>query len=184
MLQGDWVTLRPFRASDLPTMRAWFRDPATARTWGRDPLVPDDAFETDLAGRFRSFDRSGYFAIVDEHGTLVGRIDYEHLDPVDRTAELMILLGDPASRGRGMGSDALRTLIRHLFSDRQLERVWLTVIAWNHPAIRAYENVGFVREAVRVQDVWVDGAWHDQLVMGLLRDEFTERDSQLAAAHP
>ncbi len=180
MLQGERVTLRPFKYSDLPVMREWFRDPATARTWGRDPMVADDAFEADLAGRFRMYDRSGYYAIDDEHGEFVGRIDYEHLDPVDRTVELMIMLGDPATRGRGLGGDALRTLIRHLFTDRQVERVWLTVLAWNSVAIRAYEKIGFVRECVRREDVWIDGAWHDQLVMGLLRREFEARERQAA----
>jgi RimJ/RimL family protein N-acetyltransferase len=176
MLHGERITLRPFKSSDLPVMRDWFRDPDTARTWGRVPMVADDAFEADLAGRFRTFDRSGYFAIEDERGELVGRIDYERLDPVDRTAELMIMLGNPASRGHGLGGDALRTLIRHLFIDRQVERVWLTVLAWNSAAIRAYEKVGFVREGVRREDVWIDGAWHSQLVMGLLRYEFEVQD--------
>jgi RimJ/RimL family protein N-acetyltransferase len=156
-------------------MREWFRDPNTARTWGRSPLIADGEFESDLTGRFGRFDRSGYFAIQDEQGHLVGRVDYEHLDPVDRTVELMIMIGDRGSRGRGIGSDALRTLIHHLFTDRQIERVGLTVLAGNAPAIRTYEKLGFVREGVRREDVWIDGAWHDQLVMGLLKSEFHER---------
>lgn len=180
MLHGERIKLRPIRAADLPIMCEWLRDADTARTWGRDPLVPDDAFETDLTGRFSRFDQSGYFAIVDQHGTLLGRIDYEHLDPVDRTAELMIMIGDRQNRGQGIGTDALRTLIRHLFDDRQVERVWLTVLAWNEPAIRAYEKIGFIREGIRRADVWIDGAWHDQLVMGLLRREFEERRAQPA----
>jgi len=175
MLRGERVILRPFRAADLPIMREWFRDPETARTWARTPLVPDDAFEADLAGRFQEFAHRGYFAIDDDHGRLIGRVDYEHLDPVDRTVELGILLGDPSSRGHGLGSDALRTVIRHLFNDRQVERIWLTVIAWNLPAIRTYEKLGFAHEGIRRGEVWSDGAWHDHLVMGLLRHEFEDR---------
>jgi RimJ/RimL family protein N-acetyltransferase len=112
-------------------MREWLRNPETARTWGRAPIVTDDTFEDDLGGRFRHFEQAGYFAIEDEHGDLVGRIDYEHLDPVDRTAELMIMIGGAEHRGRGIGSDALRTLIHHLFraggypSGRRLDRWWL-----------------------------------------------------------
>jgi RimJ/RimL family protein N-acetyltransferase len=180
VLRGERVVLRPFRSSDLPVLREWFRDPETARTWGRDPLVADSEFEADLTGRFQRFDLSGYFAIENEKGVLVGRAEYEHLDPVDRTVELMIMIGDPNSRGRGIGSDALRTLIHHLFTDRQIERVWLTVLAWNAAAIRTYEKLGFVREGVRREDIWIDGAWHDQLVMGLLRAEFYERHPALA----
>jgi RimJ/RimL family protein N-acetyltransferase len=67
-------------------------------------------------------------------------------------------------------------LIRHLFNDRQVERVWLTVLVWNEAAIRTYEKIGFVREGIRREDVWIDGGWHDQLVMGLMRHEFDVRN--------
>lgn len=175
MLNGRIVTLRPIRATDLPAMREWFRDTATARTWGRAPIIADTAFEEDLAGKFSRFGASGYFAIEDVQGQLIGRAEYEHLDPIDRTAEVMIMLGSPASRGKGAGTDALVTLLAHLFRDRQAERVWLTVLAWNEAAIRAYEKVGFVHEGRLIEDCWVDGEPHDQLVMGILRTEFEAR---------
>jgi RimJ/RimL family protein N-acetyltransferase len=172
MLKGRIVTLRAFRATDLPIMREWFRDPATAHTWGRSPIVADDAFEADLSGKFSRFDANGYLAIDDEEGQLIGRADYENLDPIDRTVEVMIMLGSPASRGKGAGTDALLTLLTHLFRDRQAERVWLTVLTWNEPAIRTYEKLGFVREGHLIEDHWIDGEPNDQLVMGILRDEF------------
>lgn len=172
MLKGRVVTLRPFRASDLPSMREWFRDPETARTWGRSPIVTEDAFESDLNGKFKAFGESGYFAIDDDQRHFIGRAEYEHLDPVDRAVEIMIMLGAASSRGKGAGADALVTLLHHLFRDRQVERVWLTVLTWNEAAIRTYEKVGFVHEGRLVDDCWIDGEPHDQFVMGILRDEF------------
>ncbi len=172
MLRGELTALRPFRASDLPIMRDWYRDPATARTWAQPPIVSDTAFEADLNGRFARFGESGYFAIENLDGELIGRADFEHLDPVDRTAEVMIVIGDPGSRGKGAGSDAMRVLLSYLFRDRQAEHVWLTVLAWNEPAIRSYEKIGFIREGRLIEDVWLDGKADDQLVMGILRHEF------------
>jgi RimJ/RimL family protein N-acetyltransferase len=172
MLKGRIVTLRPFRAADLPVMREWFRDPATARTWGRAPIVGDDAFSADLSAKFSRFDVSGYFAIDDAQDQLIGRADYEGFDPVDRSVEVMIMIGTPASRGKGAGTDALVTLLAYLFRDRQAERVWLTVLTGNEPAIKTYEKIGFVREGRLVEDHWIDGKLHDQLVMGILRNEF------------
>lgn len=175
MLKGDRVTLRPFRAEDLPAMRDWFRDREIAVTWARHPVVPDSMFEDELLDRFRSFDLEGHFAVENELGELIGRADYDDLDPVDRTAELSILLGATNGRGRGYGTDAFRTLIRHLFFDRQVERVWLTVLPWNEPAIRMYEKVGFIHEGVLKETAWIDGRWHDLVVMGLLRSEWNEQ---------
>ena len=67
------------------------------------------------------------------------------------------------------------TLLRYLFDDRQLERVWLTVLAWNEPAIASYKKVGFVVEGRLKEDCWIEGALHDQLILGILREEFNAR---------
>jgi len=175
MLKGQSVTLRPFHADDLPRMREWMRDPETARTWGRAPIVPENALEDDLAGRFSRFAESGYFAIDDSNGHLVGRIDFERLHLIDRTAEVMIVLGETSSRGKGLGTDAMVTLLRYLFDDRQAERIWLTVFNWNQPAIASYKKVGFVVEGRLKEDGWFEGSPHDQLVLGILREEFHAR---------
>ena len=175
MLRGAHVTLRPFRADDLARMREWMRNPETARTWARAPIAPDHLFEEDLMGKFSRFDASGYFAIDDASGHLIGRIEYEQLHPVDRCAEVMVMLGEPTTRGKGLGTDAMVTLLRHLFDDRQLHRAWLTVIANNEPAIASYKKVGFVVEGRLKEDVWIAGEAHDQLVMGILRDEFLKK---------
>ncbi len=175
MLKGQIVTLRPFRADDLPRMREWMRDPEIARTWACSPIVPDNRFEDDLARKFSRFDTSGYFAIDDNKGHFVGRIDFERLQLVDRTAEVMIMLGEPSSRGKGLGTDAMVTLLRYLFDDRQLERVWLSVLTWNEPAIASYKKVGFVVEGRLKEDCWIEGALHDQLILGILRAEFNAR---------
>ena len=180
MLKGQAVTLRPFRADDLPRMREWMRDPETARTWARAPIVPDNGFEDDLAGKFSRFAESGYFAIDDSNGHLVGRIDFEGLHLIDRTAEVVIMLGEPSARGKGLGTDAMVTLLRYLFDDRQAERVWLTVLAWNEPAIASYRKVGFVIEGRLIEDCWIDGALHDQLILGILRNEFHARWARTA----
>jgi RimJ/RimL family protein N-acetyltransferase len=172
MLKGQSVTLRPFCAADLPRMREWMRDPETARAWARAPIVSDHRFEDDLTGKFSRFDESGYFAIEDSSGQFIGRIEYEQLHPVDRTAEVMIMLGESSSRGKGLGTDAMVTLLRYLFDDRQIERVSLTVLAWNEPAIASYKKVGFVVEGRLKAESWFEGSPHDQLMLGILREEF------------
>jgi RimJ/RimL family protein N-acetyltransferase len=162
----------PFRADDLPRLREWMRDSELARTWARPPIVPDNAFERDLPGKFSRFAEPGFFAIDDSYGHLVGRIEFEQLQLVDRTPEVMIALGEPSARGKGLGTDAMVTLLRHLFDDPQVERVWLTVLAWNEPAIDSYRKVGFVVEGRLKDDCWMEGASHGQVIMGILREEF------------
>jgi RimJ/RimL family protein N-acetyltransferase len=176
MLVGTQVQLRPIRRDDLPRLRAWFDDPELMRHWARPaPLVVDDAFEPDLRGRFSRFDTAGYFMIEIPGGPTIGRIDFEQLNMQSRSAEVMVLIGDRASRGHGHGTDAMVTLLRYLFDQRNLHRVALMVLAWNAPAIRSYEKVGFVAEGTLRDDCFFDGRYHDQIAMSILRPEFDAR---------
>ena len=179
MIAGERVLLRPFRADDLSAMRRWFDDPELMRHWAMPtaPVLPDQ-FATDLGGRFARFAEAGYFAVVplaDPAGPLVGRVEYERLDPVARSAEVMLLIGERAAWGRGYGTDALVALLRWLFHARNLHRAGLTVLAQNARALRLYQRVGFVAEGTLRDDAYFDGAYHDQVAMGLLRPEFEAR---------
>lgn len=176
MIVGDRVRLRPFRESDVPLLRAWFDDPDVMRFWGR-PSVPvtERQFETDLVGRFVRFDDAGYFAIDLADGTTIGRVEFERLSTETRSAEVMILIGAPSAQGQGYGTEAMAALLRYLFHARNLHRVSLSVLAWNSRAIRSYEKAGFTAEGILRDDLYFDGRYHDQVVMGILRDEFDAR---------
>jgi RimJ/RimL family protein N-acetyltransferase len=173
MLNERRVTLRPIRATDLPLLLQWLNDPQLMRHWAQPaPIVTEEQLARDLAGRFARFDTAGYFMIEREDGTPIGRIEFEQLDDRSRSAEVMILIGDAAARGKGYGTEAMVALLRYLFHQRNLHRVYLTVLAWNIAAQRSYAKVGFVVEGRLRDDLYFDGKFHDQFVMGILREEF------------
>lgn len=75
--------------------------------------------------------------------------------------------------GRGLGTEAIRLLARHLFEDRGHHRLTIDPAADNAAAIRAYEKAGFRPVGImRGYERGPDGAWHDGLLMDLLREEF------------
>lgn len=173
MIKGEWIALRPVESADLPAMRRWFDDRETMRHWGRPrPFVTEREFEADLSGRFSHFQTEGYFTVVDPNGEPIGRIDYSSLDARNRSCQLSILIGEEWARGRRYGADAIVALLRHLFHDRNLHRVELTVLVWNERAIRAYRRIGFREEGTLRDYRFVDGGYVDELQMSILRHEF------------
>ena len=81
---------------------------------------------------------------------------------------------DPAVHGRGLGTDAVRTLARHLIVDRGHHRLVIDPAADNAAAIRFYSNVGFRPVGLmRRYERDLDGTWHDGLLMDLLADELS-----------
>ncbi len=81
----------------------------------------------------------------------------------------------PDWHGRGIGTEAVRILARHLLRDRGHHRLVIDPAASNEVAIRAYRRVGFRPVGImRQYERGPDGSWHDGLLMDLLADELTE----------
>ena len=85
--------------------------------------------------------------------------------PLFAGVELTIAIFDPAYRGAGVGTFAVRTLCETAFGELRLGRVELGVYPENAPAIKCYERCGFSREALLRRFIYHDGAWRDLLWM-------------------
>lgn len=116
---------------------------------------------------------TAYVIVFDSR--VVGWIQWQAEDEPDyRHASLDIYL-DPSVHGRGLGTDAVRTLARHLFVDHGHHRLEIDPAADNEAAIRCYTKVGFRPVGItRRSERGADGSWHDGLLMDLLAEELTE----------
>ena len=66
-------------------------------------------------------------------------------------------------------------MLGYAFKTLRLHRVGIRVLAYNKRAIRAYEKCGFGVEGRERETAFVNGVWHDDIMMGLLDREFRER---------
>jgi aminoglycoside 6'-N-acetyltransferase len=166
-LQGERVRLRPLTAEDVPTVAAIQAQPGIASRWGE----PDEA---ELRAKAEGTDECTAFAI-EAGGEVVGLIQYhEEDDPMYRHAGIDLFLSEDV-HGQGLGTDAVRTIARHLVNDRSHHRLTIDPAADNAAAIRAYEKVGFRPVGVmRQYERLPGGEWHDGLLMDLLADELTD----------
>ncbi|MGB9376332.1 MAG: GNAT family protein [Mycobacteriales bacterium] len=165
-LSGAQVTLRPATSADIPQLLRIRSTPEVYARWrGGDDLAGTIAEEL-------SDDEEQTFAI-EYAGAVIGAIQCgEESEPDYRHAGIDIYL-DPAVHGRGLGTDAVRTLARHLIVDRGHHRLTIDPAADNAAAIRSYAKVGFRPVGVmRNYERGPDGTWHDALLMDLLAEEF------------
>jgi aminoglycoside 6'-N-acetyltransferase len=153
MLHGRSVTLRPATPADIPVLLAILDEPEVARWWRRAEWE-----------RINEADAVVYAIVVD--GDVIGCIEYnEETDPDYRSAAVDIFVSG-RTQGRGIGPDALRTLIDHLVVDRGHHRLTVDPAVANTRAIHVYEKLGFRRVGVlRGYERGRDGVWRDALLM-------------------
>ena len=156
-LQGERLVLEPLRAEHAERLRALRRSPAVARWWDPAPEGWPLAAERDVDEKF---------AITVE-GEVAGLIQFfEEPDPDARHADIDIFLG-PDHQDRGLGTEAVRVLVRHLLEERGHHRITLYTSPANERAIRAYEKVGFRRVGIlsKAHLSRATGQWEDELLM-------------------
>lgn len=156
------MILRPLAEGDEAELLRIHQTPEVMRWWD----VPDKGFPwTDETDTTR--------LTIEVDGAVAGLIQFwEELDPKYRHAGIDVFL-DPALHGRGLGTEAVGRVVRHLIDERGHHRITIDPAAANAAAIRTYEKVGFRPVGVMrsyERDVGGDG-WHDSLLMELLAGE-------------
>ena len=167
VLQGERLTLRPVEDGDLDAIAEIVVSPGVREWWG--PVGDRDKVREELRGDDAAF-------AIEVDGELAGWLSVtEESDPDWRHAALDIVLG-PSYQDRGLGSEALRAVIRGLVDERGHHRLTIDPNVDNERAIRAYAAVGFRRVGVlRRYGRMSDGRWHDHLLMDLLAEELLPR---------
>jgi RimJ/RimL family protein N-acetyltransferase len=175
MLIGtERLVLRRFRASDAETLAAYRSDPEVARyqSWTA-PVTVEQARVIVASLAAGDPDRPGWFQYAIERAS-----DRAHIGDVGvdlhanrRQADIGFTLA-PAYQRRGYAAEAVRAVLDHLFRVRGLHKVSAEVDARNTPSARVLERVGFSREGLRRSHTFLKGEWTDDLLYGLLADEW------------
>jgi len=159
---------------DLPLLWVYNNDLAVELAGGGDPPMPQrfEQLEAAFSRRSAEHERDDANFAIEVDGRFIGTCGLFGDDATARSVELGIGIGDKAYWGLGYGREAIGLLLEYAFRYRNYRRVWLRVIANNERGIRAYRACGFSEEGRQRQHIFSDGAYHDIVLMGILRSEW------------
>ncbi len=107
-----------------------------------------------------------------EDDAMIGEIGLDEVDFTHGSADISIGIDQPEFQGKGYGADAMRILLRYAFSELNLHRISLTVFSHNERAAHMYQKLGFRLEGRERGSVKYANQRHDDLHMGILREEW------------
>jgi diamine N-acetyltransferase len=171
------VTLRAVERSDLPAIHAVRNDPDVE---GRVFAAPLPHSMAELEAQFDAEaakpanERDDFVFAIDVGGTVIGRVILFDGDTVSGTIRLGIAIAQD-QQNQGLGTEAVDLVLGYAFRDLGVRKAWLDVLAGNGRAIASYRKSGFVEEGRLRAHYWNNGAHHDAVVMGILRDEWEQR---------
>ena len=174
VLKGRGITLRGAQSNDVEPRLRLGNDPDILEMFGVswDAVRPPTS---ESAARWvqNLMDHPRAWVIETDH--LIGEVRLDRIDMQDRRASLAIGILAPDCLGKGLGTEATMLVLDHAFHDLKLHRISIRVLAYNTRAIRSYQKCGFLIEGREREAAFVNGQWHDDVIMGLLEHEFTAR---------
>lgn len=168
------LRLRPIAAEDSAPLHTLFSDPETMRFMD----FPPSQTPADTAKRMEAY----LFVLPDWHATwvmverakdaMIGFVNYHHRENVNRRLEIGFVLARAYWR-QGLMREAVAALLDHCFGGLDMHRVEATVNPGNASATCLLEALGFRLEGGPMRGRQrVGGEFRDQLMFGLLREEW------------
>jgi RimJ/RimL family protein N-acetyltransferase len=149
IIRGKRTLIRAITPEEFFLFYTWAtQSEATAYWYGercgtRIPSLQDFRNEWQAHYFDGSQPEKGRSFVIIADGQPIGQINYNEINRICNAVDIDVLIGEDLQKGKGYGSDAIRTLVNYLFRYMHIEHCELKVLAENTKAIQAYLRIGF-----------------------------------------
>ena len=167
MIAGKCIRLRPWREDDILKL-AELRNDIKLQSQLLSRVRGSNGDQTRQWLQQRSSNSGNLlFIIADKDSDApLGYIQFVEIEPVDQVAKLGICLS-PEVQAKGIGYEVLLLAFNYLYNSWAIRKVILEVRDDNKGAIKCYEKLGFLQCGKYSKHKYIDGKWHDLIMMEL-----------------
>ena len=108
------------------------------------------------------------------NGEPVGSVYLRDIDLDKKEAEYGIFIGEESARGKGVGTESAKLILKYAFDELKLEKLFLRVFKNNPGAVRSYEKAGFKKND-RTDILNINGEMLEVIFMELEKKDFEKR---------
>ncbi|MCX6649097.1 MAG: GNAT family N-acetyltransferase [Candidatus Bathyarchaeota archaeon] len=160
LIKGERVQLRPFGVEDIDFILLWNNDPEYTGEF--EPLEPVSRGELE---EWLPKEKTGqlWYIIETTSGEKVGQVVGRYQEDGSVQIGYRVI---PTARRRGYCTEAVKTLVAHLF-DSGVKRIEAEANPANKPSRRVLEKLGFRETEYKERAVEINGVWLDGVVYEL-----------------
>jgi ribosomal-protein-alanine N-acetyltransferase len=174
----DQVVLRKPEPSDAAAMYRYRNNPDSTNYLAEHHRSFSMKDIEEWIERHRTMENEIVWTVADRQtNDCLGHAGLYQINQRVRCADAGIMLGDPATWGKHLGSAVLTAIVEFGFTQLNLNRVHGYIVAAHSRSLRMVERCGFKQEGVMRQAHYVDGQYMDLVMVGILRDELTNQDA-------
>ena len=178
MIEGELVRFRPIEKEDLQQLREWRNDPEIKK-FTREYRELSMQNQMQWLESLAKDKNTVMFAVETKKGKLIGVTGLTYIDWKNRGAEVSIYVGDKKYKGRGYGTDALKTLMGYGFRELNMHMLFGEIFEYNKANIGLFEKCGFKREGVLRHRHYRDGKYWNSIFYSILKEEWNPQKGKL-----
>ena len=172
LIYGDKIVLRAVEEKDNEMLLSLINDPDTEMMLGGSSWPVSETEQLQwFEMQERSRDVLRCVAALKEDGKAVGTLILSDIDQKNGTAQIHIKMSKNGGRGKGYGTDAVKTLVRYAFQELRLNCVYSSILSYNEASIRLFEKCGFTRDGTLRARVYKGGHFWDLYAYSILQKD-------------
>ncbi|MBP5494848.1 MAG: GNAT family N-acetyltransferase [Lachnospiraceae bacterium] len=166
------ITIRPITYDDTENVVRWRNSEYVNSRFIDRRLFTKESHEAWL----KNYVETGKVAqfIILLNGEPVGSVYLRDIDLDKKEAEYGIFIGEESARGKGVGTESAKLILKYAFDELKLEKLFLRVFKNNPGAVRSYEKAGFKKND-RTDILNINGEMLEVIFMELEKKDFEKR---------
>ena len=156
-LENNLVSLRMMTSEDTDKIIAWRNSPTVMQRFlYRKPLTRADHLNW-IHNRIETGEVVQFIIVVKETQQEIGSTYLRDINPVSKTAEFGIFIGENANGGHGYGSAAQQLTLSYAYEKLGLKQIKARILADNEASIRMHLKNGFQVLPEEKEEIVLDG---------------------------
>lgn len=171
---GNKVLLRAIELEDCDLLLRLINDPETEMMLGGFSF-PVSSSEQEMWIRNQSKNNNILRCIVTDRNNPqkgLGTVILSDIDYRNGLCQIHIKMAKDIGRGKGYGTDAVKTLSQYAFNELRLNCIYAEVLDYNRISQRLFEKCGYKREGLLRSRVFKSGKYVDVYSYSLLKAEY------------
>ena len=177
-IDGERISLIAQVSKFIPLIVRWNNDPAV-RHYARFalPTTPEQVKKWFEPAPERTARNVVFFTIYykKDKGP-IGSIGFFNINWLNRNAEISAIIGEPDYWGKGIVGEAAKLLIKYGFTELNLHKIKAAVFNPNNRSLRAAEKLGFKKEAIIKDELYVNGEYVDAHYFSLFKRDWLKEN--------
>lgn len=175
-LKGDKVLLREIELDDMEFLKNMLNDIEIEKNvvgWA----FPVSSYEQEQWYKNNIGNKKDIRYIIEVDGKRIGMATLQDIDWKNRKAShgIKLTMGEEF-RGKGYGTDTVKTIMKYAFEELQLNRLYGSILEYNIASRKLYEKCGWKVEGIYRESIYKNNKYNDEILVSILKKDYEERN--------